>query len=90
LPSAIDLHPILPLPRETARVLLEAYDFEKALLRSLRLAQARPADCLPTAGHLLARLAREFGLGSGRVLVERYRDVSGEVRRHYRAVVAGT
>ncbi len=78
------------LPRETARVLLEAYDFEKALLRSLRLAQARPADCLPPAGHLLARLAREFGLGSGRALVERYRDVSGEVRRHYGAVVAGT
>ncbi|MBI4012868.1 MAG: bifunctional [glutamate--ammonia ligase]-adenylyl-L-tyrosine phosphorylase/[glutamate--ammonia-ligase] adenylyltransferase [Candidatus Rokubacteria bacterium] len=75
------------LPRETARVLLEAYDFEKALLRSLRLAQARPADCLPIAGHLLARLAREFGLPGGRALVERYREVAAEVRRHYAAVV---
>ena len=76
------------LAREAAGVLVEAYDFEKALLRALRLAQARPADCLPTTGHLLARLARELGLPSGRALVDRYREVAAEVRRHYRAVVA--
>jgi glutamate-ammonia-ligase adenylyltransferase len=75
------------LAREAAGLLVEAYDFEKALLRALRLAQARPADCLPAAGHLLARLARELGLPSGRALVERYREVAAEVRRHYRAVV---
>jgi glutamate-ammonia-ligase adenylyltransferase len=76
------------LAREAAGALVEAYDFEKALLRALRLAQARPADCLPTTGHLLARVARELGLPSGRALVERYRAVAAEVRRHYRAVVA--
>ena len=76
------------LAREAAGGLVEAYDFEKALLRALRLAQARPADCLPTTGHLLARLARELGLPSGRALVDRYREVAAEVRRHYRAVVA--
>jgi len=75
------------LGAEAARALLEAYDFEKGLLRLLRLAQARPPDCLPAAGHLLARLARELGLPSGRALVERYREVSGEVRRHYLDVV---
>jgi glutamate-ammonia-ligase adenylyltransferase len=75
------------LAREAAGLLVEAYDFEKALLRALRLGQARPADCLPAAGHLLARLARELGLPSGRALVERYREVAAEVRRHYRAVV---
>ena len=77
------------LAAESAGRLIEAYDFQKGLLRSLRLAQARPPDCLPTAGHLLARLARELGLPSGRALVERYRDVAAEVRREYRAVVAG-
>ena len=70
-----------------ARTLIEAYEFEKDLLRSLRLAQARPADCLPTAGHLLARLAGEHGLGGGRALLERYREVATEVRRQYAAVV---
>jgi glutamate-ammonia-ligase adenylyltransferase len=75
------------LGAEAARVLAEAYDFEKGLLRLLRLAQARPPDCLPAAGHLLARLARELGLPSGRALVERYREVSREVRRHYLDVV---
>jgi glutamate-ammonia-ligase adenylyltransferase len=75
------------LSTATARALTDAYDFEKALLRSLRLAQARPADCLPTAGHLLARLARELGLASGRALVERYRQVADDVRGHYETVV---
>jgi glutamate-ammonia-ligase adenylyltransferase len=78
------------LPAGTARALVEAYDFEKSLLRSLRLAQARPADCLPTAGHLLARLAREAGLPSGRALVERYRATAELVRRHYLTVVGGS
>jgi [glutamine synthetase] adenylyltransferase / [glutamine synthetase]-adenylyl-L-tyrosine phosphorylase len=73
----------------TARALAEAYDFQKGLLRSLRLAQARPADCLPTAGHLLARLAREHGLPSGRALLDRYRATAELVRRHYQAVVGG-
>jgi glutamate-ammonia-ligase adenylyltransferase len=75
------------LGEEAGRVLVEAYDFEKGLLRLLRLARARPPDCLPAAGHLLARLARELGLPSGRALVERYREVSGEVRRQYLEVV---
>ncbi len=70
-----------------ARRLAEAYEFEKGLLRSLRLAQARPADCLPGTGHLLARLAREVGLPSGRALLDRYRAVAAEVRREYRAVM---
>jgi glutamate-ammonia-ligase adenylyltransferase len=73
----------------TARALVEAYDFEKGLLRSLRLAQARPADCLPVAGHLLARLAREHGLPSGRALVDRYRENAELVRKHYLAVGGG-
>jgi [glutamine synthetase] adenylyltransferase / [glutamine synthetase]-adenylyl-L-tyrosine phosphorylase len=68
--------------------LIGGYDFLKGLLRSLRLAQARPADCLPTAGHLLARLAREAGLPSGRALLQRYRAITADVRRHYLAVVA--
>ncbi|MBI3454458.1 MAG: bifunctional [glutamate--ammonia ligase]-adenylyl-L-tyrosine phosphorylase/[glutamate--ammonia-ligase] adenylyltransferase [Candidatus Rokubacteria bacterium] len=75
------------LPAGTARALIDAYEWEKGLLRSLRLAQARPADCLPAAGHLLARLAREAGLSSGRALVERYRAVADGVRRQYLAVV---
>jgi glutamate-ammonia-ligase adenylyltransferase len=70
-----------------AQALLAAYDFQKGLLRSLRLAQARPADCLPVAGHLLARLAREAGLPSGRALVQRYQAIAAEVRRHYHRVV---
>jgi glutamate-ammonia-ligase adenylyltransferase len=77
------------MPAAAARELTEAYDFEKALLRALRLAQARPADCLPTTGHLLARLARELGLPGGRAVVQRYRDVAAGVRRHYEAVVGG-
>jgi glutamate-ammonia-ligase adenylyltransferase len=68
--------------------LVGGYDFLKGLLRSLRLAQARPADCLPTAGHLLARLAREADLPSGRALLQRYRAITADVRRHYLAVVA--
>ncbi|MGH7322462.1 MAG: bifunctional [glutamate--ammonia ligase]-adenylyl-L-tyrosine phosphorylase/[glutamate--ammonia-ligase] adenylyltransferase [Candidatus Rokuibacteriota bacterium] len=75
------------LPPHVAPALLAAYDFQKGLLRSLRLAQARPADCLPVAGHLLARLAREAGLPNSRALLERYRAVAAEVRRHYTAVV---
>ena len=51
------------LPDATARGLLEAYEFLRRLLRSLRLGQVRPADCLPTTGHVLARLAREAGPG---------------------------
>ncbi len=73
-----------------AAELLAAYDFQKGLLRSLRLAQARPADCLPMAGVLLARLAREAGLGSGRALLARYREVADQVRGHYRAVMGVT
>ncbi len=75
------------LPAETARALVAAYDFEKDLLRALRLAQARPPDCLPGTGQLLARLAREAGLPSGRALRDRYREVADLVRRHYHAVV---
>jgi glutamate-ammonia-ligase adenylyltransferase len=75
------------LPPATARALGEAYDFQKGLLRSLRLAQARPPDCLPVAGHLLARLAREAGLPGGRALVDRYRATAELVRKHYLAVV---
>jgi glutamate-ammonia-ligase adenylyltransferase len=75
------------LGRDAASALVEAYDFEKALLRALRLAQARPADCLPATGHLLARLARELGFPSGRALVDRYREVAAGVRLHYRAVM---
>jgi glutamate-ammonia-ligase adenylyltransferase len=77
------------LPAATARALIEAYDFEKALLRSLRLAQVRPADCLPSAGHLLHRLAREAGLAGGRALLERYRATAELVRKHYTAVMRG-
>ncbi|HEV8310215.1 MAG TPA: bifunctional [glutamate--ammonia ligase]-adenylyl-L-tyrosine phosphorylase/[glutamate--ammonia-ligase] adenylyltransferase [Methylomirabilota bacterium] len=75
------------LPADTVEALLAAYEFQKGLLRSLRLAQARPPDCLPAAGQLLARLAREAGLESGRALLERYRDVAGQVRTHYLTAV---
>jgi glutamate-ammonia-ligase adenylyltransferase len=78
------------LSPDATGALVQAYDFEKGLLRSLRLAQARPADCLPVAGHLLARLAREAGLPSGRALVQRYRAVAETVRAHYRAVMEAT
>jgi glutamate-ammonia-ligase adenylyltransferase len=75
------------VPAATVRELVEAYELEKGLLRSLRLAQARPPDCLPTAGQLLARLAREAGLPVGRALVDRYRATAERVRAHYLAVV---
>ena len=44
------------LPEATAQRLLEAHAFLRRLLRSLRLGQVRPPDCLPTTGHVLARL----------------------------------
>jgi glutamate-ammonia-ligase adenylyltransferase len=75
------------LPPASARGLLEAYEFLRGLLRSLRLRQARPPDCLPPAGHVLARLAREAGLDGGRALVARHRDVAEFVRAEYRRVV---
>ena len=75
------------LPEATARGLLEAYDFLRGLLRSLRLRQARPADCLPVTGHLLARLARETGEESGRALLARHRAVAETVRAEYRRVM---
>src|SRR5262249_60407117 len=70
-----------------ARPLVEASDSERPLPRLPRLAQARPPDCLPIAGPLLARLARELGLPGGRALVERYREIRDGVRRHYLDVV---
>jgi glutamate-ammonia-ligase adenylyltransferase len=72
--------------------LLEAYAFLRQLLRSLRLGQARPPDCLPTTGHVLRRLAREVGLDSGRALLARHREVAEFVRGEYFRVVgtAGT
>ncbi len=75
------------LPDATAHGLLEAYEFLRGLLRSLRLRQARPADCLPTTGHLLARLAREMGLEGGRALLARHREVAETVRAEYRRVM---
>ena len=75
------------LPETAARGLLEAYEFLRRLLRSLRLSQARPADCLPTTGHVLARLARETGLENGRALLARHRAVAQFVRAEYRRVV---
>ena len=77
------------LPDATARGLLEAHAFLRGLLRSLRLGQARPADCLPTTGHLLARLAHESGQESGRAFLPRHRAVAEFVRREYRRVVEG-
>jgi [glutamine synthetase] adenylyltransferase / [glutamine synthetase]-adenylyl-L-tyrosine phosphorylase len=75
------------LPADSARGLLEAYEFLRRLLRSLRLGQARPADCLPVTGRLLARLAREAGLDGGRALLARHREVADFVRAEYRRVV---
>jgi glutamate-ammonia-ligase adenylyltransferase len=75
------------LPEATARGLLEAYEFLRRLLRSLRLRQARPADCLPTTGHVLARLAREAGLDGGRALIARHREVAAFVRAEYGRVM---
>jgi len=77
------------LPDATVRGLLGAYEFLRRLLRSLRLGQARPADCLPTTGHVLARLSREAGLDSGRALLARHREVAEFVRAEYRQVVGG-
>lgn len=72
-----------------AATLMAAYEWEKGLLRALRLAGARPADCLPMAGPLRERLAREAGCGDGRGLLERYRAVAEAVRQHYLEVVGG-
>ncbi len=72
------------LPRTTAAGLLEAYEFQRGLLRSLRLRQARPPDCLPVTGHVLARLAREAGHAGGRALLARHREVAEFVRAEYR------
>ena len=72
------------LPEATATSLLEAYEFQRGLLRSLRLRQVRPPDCLPVTGHVLARLAREAGLDSGRALLARHREVAEFVRAEYR------
>jgi glutamate-ammonia-ligase adenylyltransferase len=77
------------LPEATARGLLDAYEFLRRLLRSLRLGQVRPADCLPTTGHVLARLARESGQDGGRALLARHRQVAEFVRAEYFRVVGG-
>jgi len=75
------------LPERTAQRLLEAYAFLRRLLRSLRLGQTRPPDCLPTTGHLLARLAREAGEDGGRALLARHRAVADFVRAEYLRVM---
>jgi glutamate-ammonia-ligase adenylyltransferase len=75
------------LPGATAEQLLEAYEFLRRLLRSLRLRPVRPADCLPTTGHVLARLARECGQDGGRALLARHRAVAEFVRAEYFRVV---
>ena len=75
------------LPGGVVRDLVSAYDFERGLLRSLRLAQTRPPDCLPQTGQLLARLARDAGFPSGRALLIRYREVADFVRAEYARVV---
>ncbi len=72
------------LAEPTAESLLEAHEFLRGLLRSLRLRQARPPDCLPLTGHVLVRLAREAGLDSGRALLARHREVAEFVRAEYR------
>jgi glutamate-ammonia-ligase adenylyltransferase len=77
------------LPEATAGGLLDAYEFLRRLLRSLRLGQVRPADCLPTTGHVLARLARESGQDGGRALLARHRQVAEFVRAEYFRVVGG-
>jgi glutamate-ammonia-ligase adenylyltransferase len=78
------------LPEATATGLLEAYEFQRGLLRSLRLRQVRPPDCLPVTGHVLARLAREAGLESGRALLARHREVAEFVRAEYFRVMGAT
>ena len=78
------------LPEATAHRLLEAHAFLRRFLRSLRLAQARPPDCLPATGHLLARLAREAGLDGGRALLARHREVAEFVRAEYFRIVGAT
>jgi len=78
------------LPERTTRKLLEAYEFLRRLLRSLRLAQARPPDCLPTTGHVLARLAREVGQANGRALLVRHRAVAEYVRGEYFRIVGAS
>jgi glutamate-ammonia-ligase adenylyltransferase len=75
------------LPEATAKSLLEAYEFQRGLVRSLRLRQARPPDCLPVTGHVLARLARETGHASGRALLARHREVAEFVRAEYGRVM---
>jgi glutamate-ammonia-ligase adenylyltransferase len=75
------------LDPDAARGLLAAHDFAKRLLRSLRLRQARPPDCLPVTGQVLARVAREAGFGSGRALLAEQRAVADSVRRQYSAVM---
>jgi glutamate-ammonia-ligase adenylyltransferase len=75
------------LPAATAHELIEAHAFLRGLLRSLRLRQARPADCLPSTGHLLARLAREAGVPGGRALLARHHEVAARVRAEYRRVM---
>ena len=78
------------LPEATVQRLLEAHAFLRRLLRSLRLGQVRPPDCLPTTGHVLARLAREAGLDGGRVLLARHREVAEFVRAEYFRIVGAT
>jgi hypothetical protein len=56
----------------------------------LRLGQVRPPDCLPTTGHVLARLAREAGLEGGRALLARHREVAEFVRAEYFRIVGAT
>jgi glutamate-ammonia-ligase adenylyltransferase len=71
------------LPPATARRLLEGHEFLRGLVRALRLHQARPADCLPLTGPLLARLARDVGVDGGRALLVRHRAVADMVRAEY-------
>jgi hypothetical protein len=66
----------------------------RGYLLSLRASEAegvqvRPADCLPTTGHVLARLARESGQDGGRALLARHRQVAEFVRAEYFRVVGG-
>jgi glutamate-ammonia-ligase adenylyltransferase len=75
------------VPAPAAAKLLDAHEFLRRLLRSLRLGQTRPLDCLPLAGHVLARLAREVGEESGRALLVRHRAVAEFVRAEYFRVV---
>jgi glutamate-ammonia-ligase adenylyltransferase len=75
------------VPAPAAAKLLDAHEFLRRLLRSLRLGQTRPLDCLPLAGHVLARLGREVGEESGRALLVRHRAVAEFVRAEYFRVV---